>query len=56
MKKRIFAMAMALAMVLSLVPVVATAEPAAVTASPKAGTHTDAGHCDDCGLTSGWTI
>ena len=55
MKKRILAMALALAMVLSLVPVVATAEPAAVTASPKAGTHTDAGHSDDCGLTSGWT-
>lgn len=55
MKKRIFAMALALVMVLSLVPVVATAEPAAVTASPKAGTHTDAGHSDDCGLTDRWT-
>lgn len=53
--KRIFAMELALVMVLSLVPAVATAEPAAVTATAKAGTHTDAGHGDDCGKTTGWT-
>lgn len=54
MTKRIFAMVLALCMVLSLVPVVAVAETATVSATAKAGTHTAAGHSDDCGLTEGW--
>jgi len=54
MTKRILAMVLVLAMVLSLVPAVVLAEGTEVVASPKAETHTDAGHSDDCGLTSGW--
>jgi len=57
MSKRIFAMVMALAMVLSLVPVSVAA--GTVTASPKAGTHVAAGHSDECaehcGSNAAWT-
>ena len=54
MTKRILAMLLVLALVLSMVPMVVLAEGAEVTKSPKAGTHTDAGHAGDCGVTSGW--
>jgi len=51
MTKRIFAMLLILAMVLSLVPAVVSAEDAVV-ASDKAGTHTAAEHqCESCGTT-----
>lgn len=46
MTKRILAMALVLVMVLSMVPVAAGAE--TVAASPKAGTHTVAGHSAEC--------
>lgn len=49
MAKRIFAMMLVLAMVLSLLPSVVVAEGAQeITASPKAGSHTAAGHADEC--------
>ena len=54
MRKRLIAMALAMALVFSMLPVAISAEAAAVTKSPKAGTHTDAGHGDDCGVTTGW--
>ena len=55
MMKRFLAALLALTMVLAMVPLAVQAEPAAVTKSPKAGTHTGDGHSDDCGLTTGWT-
>jgi len=56
MTKRILAMVLVLVMVLSLLPMVSVFADSAeeVVASPKAGTHTDAGHGDDCGVTTGW--
>lgn len=54
MTKRILAMVLAVTLVFSLLPAVVLAEDTAVTASPKAGTHTGAGHSDDCGVTTGW--
>ena len=54
MKRRILAIVLALALTLSMVPAVVLAEGQEVTRSPKAGTHTDAGHSDDCGVTTGW--
>ena len=57
MTKRILAMVLALIMVLSLMPVVVGAE--TVTASPKAGAHTVAGHsaecADHCAASVTWT-
>lgn len=53
MTKRIFAMLLAVAMALSMAPMVALAQEQ-VTASPKAGSHTADGHSDDCGMTDGW--
>ena len=57
MTKRILALVLALIMVLSLMPVVVGAE--TVTASPKAGTHTVAGHsaecADHCAASVTWT-
>ena len=55
MKKRMLSWLLVLAMVLSMLPAVVLAEGEPVTQSPRAGTHTNAGHSDDCGLTSGWT-
>ena len=54
MIKRMLAMVLVLAMVLSLMPTVVLAEGTEVVKSPRSGQHTDAGHADDCGLTSGW--
>lgn len=54
MTKRILAMVLSLVLVVSMLPAVVLAEGTDVTKSPKAGTHTDAGHGDDCGVTSGW--
>ena len=54
MTKRILAMVLVLAMVLSLLPSVVLAEGAQVVRTLHAGQHTDAGHADDCGVTSGW--
>ena len=56
MTKRILAFVLVLALTLSLLPLslVSADSATTVTASPKAGTHTDAGHADDCGVTEGW--
>lgn len=54
MTKRVLAMVLALVLVLSMVPAVVLAEDTQITKSPKAGSHADAGHSDDCGVTSGW--
>ena len=60
MAKRIMAMMLALAMVLSLAPTVVLADgEQEVTRSPKAGSHTVAGHSDECSAHCGngvsWT-
>ena len=51
MAKRILAMVLVLVMTMSMLPLSLVSAEAAteVVASPKAGTHTDAGHGDDCG-------
>ena len=54
MTKRIWAMVLVLAMVMSMVPSVVTAEGPEITITAKAGTHTDAAHAGDCGVTTGW--
>ena len=60
MTKRILAFVLVLVLTMSMLPVsLVSADEisdvvAAVKASPKAGTHTDAGHGDDCGVTTGW--
>ena len=56
MAKRILAMVLVLVMTMSMLPLSLVSAEAAteVVASPKAGTHTDAGHGDDCGVTTGW--
>ena len=60
MAKRILAFVLVLVLTMSILPVsMVSADEisdavAAVKATPKAGTHTDAGHGDDCGVTTGW--
>ena len=60
MAKRILAFVLVLVLTMSMLPVsLVSADEisdvvAAVKASPKAGTHTDAGHAGDCGVTTGW--
>lgn len=54
MTKRILAMVLSLVLVVSMVPAAVLAEDTQITESSKAGTHTDAGHGDDCGVISGW--
>jgi len=49
MKKRLLSMLLVLTLVLSMVPVAVLAEEVQVTATPKAGTHTDAHKCEECG-------
>lgn len=55
MSKKILSIVLVLAMVLSFVPAYAVAAEEEVTASPKAGTHTNAAHkCEECDSTD-WT-
>ena len=51
MMKRLLAGLLALAMVMSFVPAVVSAEPEAVTKTDKAGTHTADHKCEECGST-----
>jgi len=56
MMKRLFAGLLALAMVMSFVPAVVTAEPEAVIKTDKAGTHTADHKCEECGAVfTEWT-
>lgn len=55
MTKRILAMVITLAMILSMVPAAVSAEPPVVEESPYHGSHSDTAHTEDLGDTSAWT-